>query len=68
MANDPGTKATDGMGGEGYYDSHSGAQKDGIRSQETRLRDAARALDLSGSELRIIDYGCGQGRAVVLAA
>ena len=55
-------RATDGMGGKGYYDSHSDAQKDGIRSQETRLRDAARALDLSGRELRIIDYGCGPGR------
>lgn len=57
-----GTHATDGMGGKGFYDSHSEAQSEGIRRQEARLRNAVRHLDLSGPELRIMDYGCGPGR------
>ncbi len=59
--------ATEGMGGKGYYDKHSEAQKEGIGSQEARLRHAARQLDLSGPELRIMDYGCGPGRNSIAA-
>jgi len=57
-----GAPATDGMGGDGYYDSHSDAQKFGIGRQEARLRNAVGQLDMAGPELRIVDYGCGPGR------
>ena len=56
------TQATDGMGGKGFYDRHSEAQSEGIRRQEARLRNAVYHLDLTGPELRIMDYGCGPGR------
>jgi hypothetical protein len=56
------TQATEGMGGKGFYDSHSEAQSEGIRRQEARLRNAVRHLDLTRPELRIMDYGCGPGR------
>lgn len=62
MANDTGTKATDGMGGEGYYDSHSAIQGNAVEQQAARLRRAVQALDLDMPELTIIDYGCGPGR------
>ena len=55
-------KATEGMGGKGFYDRHSEAQNAAIQRQEARLRDAVRRLDLQGPELRILDYGCGPGR------
>ena len=58
----PSGSATEGMGGDGYYDHHSDAQKDGIRQQEARLRNAVAHLDMAGPELRLIDYGCGPGR------
>jgi len=61
------TSATDGMGGRGYYDSHSAIQADSVRQQAERLRRAARELDLSGRELNIIDYGCGPGRNSMVA-
>ena len=54
--------ATEGMGGEGYYDRHSEGQREGIKRQEDRLRKTVRHLDLTGPELRILDYGCGPGR------
>jgi hypothetical protein len=50
------------MGGKGFYDHHSEAQGNAIRQQEERLRNAVHHLDLSGPELRIMDYGCGPGR------
>ena len=55
-------RATEGMGGKGFYDDHSEPQSEGITRQEARLRNAVRHLDLSGAELRILDYGCGPGR------
>lgn len=54
--------ATAGMGGKGFYDTHSEAQDVGIRRQEARLRNAVGHLDLAVPELRIMDYGCGPGR------
>ena len=58
--NDAGsTLATESMTGKGFYDLHSEAQREGIRRQEARLRNAVRHLDLTGPELRIQDYGCG---------
>ncbi len=62
MANEAGIKATDGMGGEGYYDSHSAIQGNAVEQQAARLRRAVRALNLDRPELTIIDYGCGPGR------
>jgi hypothetical protein len=55
-------RATDGMGGRGFYDDHSEGQREGIRRQEARLRSAARNVDVSGPELRVMDYGSGPGR------
>lgn len=57
-----GAHATAGMGGKGFYDRHSEAQGEGIKRQAERLCNAVRHLDLTGSELRIMDYGCGPGR------
>lgn len=56
------TRATEGMGGQGFYDSHSAIQRNAVLEQAARLRRAVDAIDLSGSELRVIDYGCGPGR------
>jgi len=60
-------KATEGMGGKGYYDHHSEAQAEGVRRQEARLRDAVGQLDLTVPEMRILDYGCGPGRTSIAA-
>lgn len=60
-------QATEGMGGKGFYDRHSEAQGEGISRQEARLRKAVRRLDLTGPELRILDYGCGPGRTSIAA-
>ena len=56
------TRATEGMGGKGFYDSYSAIQRDTVMMQADRLRRAVRELDVSGPELRVIDYGCGPGR------
>lgn len=56
------TRATEGMGGKGFYDSYSAIQRDTVLQQVERLRRAVQALNLSGLELRVIDYGCGPGR------
>ena len=50
------------MGGQGFYDGYSAIQREAVVEQVGRLQRAVRALDLSGSELRVIDYGCGPGR------
>jgi hypothetical protein len=63
----PSAHATEGMGGKGCYDRHSEAQSEGIRYQETRLRNMVQQLDLSGGELRILDYGSGPGRTSMAA-
>ncbi len=60
-------EATAGMGGHGLYDRHSDAQDKAMQRQEARLRKAVRHLDIAGSELRIVDYGCGPGRNSVKA-
>ncbi|MEM7225824.1 MAG: hypothetical protein AAF495_22790 [Pseudomonadota bacterium] len=54
--------ATEGMGGQGFYDAYSAIQRNAVLQQAGRLKRAARALDLSGPELKVIDYGCGPGR------
>ncbi|MDA7949444.1 MAG: class I SAM-dependent methyltransferase [Hyphomicrobiaceae bacterium] len=59
------TQATGGMGGEGYYDDHSGPQRAGFREQQARVKTAVRHLDLTVPELRILDYGCGPGRTSI---
>ena len=45
------TRATEGMGGKGFYDSYSAIQRQTVLLQAERLRRAAQALDLSGSEV-----------------
>jgi hypothetical protein len=60
-------RATDGMGGRGFYDGHSQSQRDALELQEQRLRDAARRLDASAEELRLMDLGCGPGRNSMVA-
>ncbi len=55
-------RATEGMGGRGFYDSCSAIQRAAVLKQVERLQRAVQALDLSGPELRVIDYGCGPGR------
>jgi SAM-dependent methyltransferase len=60
-------RATESMGGKGFYDHHSEAQSAVIGWQEARLRKTVRRLDLSGAELRIVDYGCGPGRTSMAA-
>ncbi len=61
------SRATDGMGGKGYYDSHSDVQKDAVLGQVQRLCNAVRYLDMTSDELRVMDYGCGPGRNSMLA-
>lgn len=56
------TRATEGMGGRGFYDSHSALQRNAVLKQADRLRRAVDSIDLGRSELRVIDYGCGPGR------
>lgn len=55
-------RATEGMGGKGFYDSYSAIQRDTVLMQSERLRRAVRELDVGGPELRVMDYGCGPGR------
>lgn len=55
------TRATEGMGGKGFYNSYSAIQRNTVLEQAERLRRAVGELDMSGPELRVIDYGCGPG-------
>jgi len=62
-----GARATDGMGGQGFYDAHSRVQRSVVDATAERLRRAARELDLTGEELRVVDYGCGPGANSMVA-
>ncbi|MEM7444555.1 MAG: hypothetical protein AAF414_14635 [Pseudomonadota bacterium] len=55
-------RATEGMGGQGFYDDNSAVQRNAVLQQAERLRHAVGTMDLGGPELRVMDYGCGPGR------
>ena len=61
------SRATEGMGGDGYYDSHSQVQQGAVLGQTDRLRNAVRHLHMTADELRVMDYGCGPGRNSMVA-
>ncbi|MEM1361468.1 MAG: hypothetical protein AAGF94_07075 [Pseudomonadota bacterium] len=55
-------QATSGMGGQGYYNRHSGLQNAGIHGQDARIRHAVELVRPRAEGLRIADFGCGPGR------
>jgi len=62
LTSSQGSRATEGMGGQGFYDHYSAIQRNAVFAQIKRLRRSVQELDLSRPELRVIDYGCGPGR------
>jgi SAM-dependent methyltransferase len=49
------------------YDRNSSAQQVIVRTQEERIRALVERIRPVGSELRVVDYGCGPGTSAITA-
>lgn len=55
-------RSTDGMVD---YNAHSAMQKQSVKSHANFIKELSEAINASGSEIRIVDYGCGPGASSV---